>query len=307
MARGRWLTLVAALAAAGVVRAAGPCEEDRGQTGLALEAGADGLTLTAVDPDSAGARAGMRVGDAVAQVNGTVPRSCGEYARAVRDARRERKALLVLVRRAEAEVPLALAARTWEQPVAVAEAARAAEAPSVRAVVAAPPPPPLPPETHVTLDEVTQGLAGLVPPERPPARLAAYRRDLLQLRRETETLAARQAVPAGVVSGLRTVLRYYEAGAVAWNADEALRERARLPRHVPTSEAAAAPYFADSEAATAIDEFPFLRAAVVRDPSPGPIAGESAGLWRPLEARALLWQHGREEFDRLTAWLAAGR
>ena len=71
---------------------------------------------------------------------------------------------------------------------------------------------------------------------------------------------------------------------------------------MPSSEAAAAPFFADSEAAATIEEFPFLRATVSRDPRPG-LVGESSGLWRPVEARALLWAHGREELDRLTAWL----
>jgi len=303
-----WLVWAAILGAGAVAGAGGPCEEDRGQTGLALAPASAGLAVAAVDGGSAAAASGIRVGDTVLQANGTVARTCVDYARAVHEARRERKALLVLVRRAAADMPLALGAATWERAVAAAPAPAPAEAPSVRALVAAPSPPPLPPGAAVTLAEVTGGFAGLAPAARPPTRLAAYRQDLLRLHRQVETLAARGAVSAEVVAGLRTVLRYYDAAEVAWAAEETQRDRERRPRHVPAAEAAAAPYFADSEAATAIDEFPFLRAAVVRDPGPGLLAGESSGLWRPLQARALLWERGREELTRLTSWLgSAGR
>jgi len=305
MAHARLVTLVLALAAAGSARAAGPCEEGRGQTGLALAAAAGGLAVAAVDDDSAAMAGSLRVGDAVVQANGTLARSCGDYARVVREARRERKAVLLLVRRADTELPLALAASTWERAVAVVAAPAPAEAPTVRALVATPPPSPLPPETHVSVDEVTRGLSTLADDGRPRASLTAYQKDVLHLRRQVETLAARAAAPAAVLSGLRTVLEYYEGAAVAWASEETQRERERRPRHLPAGETATATFFEDSEAAALLDEFPFLRATVVRDPAPG-LVGESAGLWRPRQARALLWEHGHEELGRLTGWLAAG-
>jgi hypothetical protein len=54
-----------------------------------------------------------------------------------------------------------------------------------------------------------------------------------------------------------------------------------------------------------IDEFAFLSPTVVREPSPN-LLGESSGLWRPLEARALLWREGAAELDRLASWMDAG-
>jgi len=152
---------------------------------------------------------------------------------------------------------------------------------------------------------VTRGLSTLADDGRPRASLTAYQKDVLHLRRQVETLAARAAAPAAVLSGLRTVLEYYEGAAVAWASEETQRERERRPRHLPAGETATATFFEDSEAAALLDEFPFLRATVVRDPAPG-LVGESAGLWRPRQARALLWEHGREELGRLTGWLAAG-
>src|SRR5262249_14799755 len=198
-------------------------------------------------------------------VTWAVGRTGGELAGAVGAARHAGRALLVLVRRAGAAAPLVVAAATWDRAVAVAPAPPPAEAPSVRAVVAAPPPPPLPPEASVTLDEVLRGLGDLDAADRPAARLPAYRRGLALLHRQGETPAARGTAPANVVAGLRTVLGYYDAAAVAWGSAEAQRESVRQPRHVASAETATAPYFGDSDVAAVIDEFPFLRETVVRD------------------------------------------
>src|SRR5437899_610077 len=153
MADTRWHVIAVVCAVATRAAAAGlPCEEERGRTGIALAAVEQGLAVGAVDEDSAAASAGLRVGDTVLQVNGTVPRACADYGRTVREAARERKALLWLVRRGDAELPLALGAGTWERvPPAVPPTPRA-EAPSVRTMVEKPAPP-LPPESKVTIEE----------------------------------------------------------------------------------------------------------------------------------------------------------
>ncbi len=308
MADALRLIVALAMAAPAIAGAAGPCDQERGQTGVAVAPDVSGgLAVAAVDPESAGAASGVAAGDVVVQVNATVPRSCGDWARAVREARRDRKALLLLVRRAGGEVPVVLAAATWDRVVAAVAPAPPPEAPSVRQIVATPPPPPLPPDASVTVDEVLHGLAALEGRERPSARLATYQHDLALLHRQVETLAARGTAPPNVVAALRTVLGYYEAAAVAWASEDARRETDHQPRHVASAETAPAPYFESSDVAAAIEAFPFLRATVVRDPAPGLLAGESAGLWRPVEARGLLWEHGREELGRLTGWLAAGR
>jgi len=300
------LVLAAALAAR-AAWGASPCEEGRAQTGLALAAREGGLEIAAVDAGSAAAESGLHAGDTLVQVNAALPRSCADYARAVRDAREGKKALLLLVRRSTGTVPLALGPATWERAVATAPPPPPPEAPSVRALVATPAPAPVAPEAHASLDELEGELRALAPADRTPGQLADYSHHLLRLHRQVEALAARHVTGAGVVDGLRTVLRYFDAAEVAWAADESLRERERRPRHVPSSEAEPAPFFADSEAAATIEEFPFLRDAVSRDPRPG-LIGESSGLWRPLQARALLWAHGREELERLTSWLGrAGR
>ena len=307
MAHGHGLTLVLVLALAGAAAGAGPCEEGRGQTGLGTSVAPGGeLAVGTIEVESAAAASGVAVGDTIVQVNGALPHGCADYARAVRDARSGRKALLLLVRRGGVDVPLVVGASAWQRVVASTSPAPAAEAPSVRRLVAAAPPP-LPPETSVTVDEVTHGLAALAA-DRPSARLETFRADLLQVHRQVETLAARGAVPADVVDGLRTVLGYHDAAVVAWASEETQREREGRPRHVASRDTATAPYFEDSDVAAAIDQFPFLRDTVAREPSRGVVGGEAAGLWRPRQARGLLREHGREELARLTAWLAsAGR
>ena len=296
---------LAAVLAAVPAWAANPCEEGREQTGLALAAREGGLEIAAVDPDSAAAESGIRTGDALVQVNAMLPRSCADYARAVRDARDGRKALLVLVRRGEGPVPLALAATTWQRAVATAPPPPPLEAPSVRALTATPAPVPV--EARASLDDLVRDLRALMPGDRPPGQLADYSHRLLRLHRQLEALAARHTAPPAAVDGLRTVLRYFDAAEVAWAADESVREHERRPRHLPSSEGQAAPFFADSDAAATIEEFPFLRATVSHDPRPG-LVGESSGLWRPVQARGLLWSRGGEELERLTEWLGvAGR
>ena len=302
-----WVGVVLCFVAGSWVWAAGPCEENRGQTGLALAvAPAGSLAVAALDADSPAAASGLKVGDVVVQVNGTLVAGCGEYARAVRDARQNRKAMLVLVRRGWGEVPLVVAASAWDRVVATAPPPAPAEPPTVRTIVAAPPPPPLPAATTVTVDDVTSELAALANDTGLRAQQETYQRDLGGVERQVETLAARGSTPAPVVAGLRTVLRYYRGAGVAWASAEEQRERERLPRHVPTVETSTAPFFADSDVAVVIDEFPFLRDTVVKDPAPSMLIGESAGLWRPLQARSLLWEHGRNELDRFTTWIASG-
>jgi len=300
----RWrLTLVGVLVA-GVAAATPPCEEDRGQTGLALGPTAAGLAVTGVDENSVAAAAGVRAGDDVLQLNGIVPHGCADYGRAVREARRDRKALLVLVRRGGKDLALALGQATWEVAVAAPPPTLPVPAPSVRPLVAVPPPP-LPSAARVTLDEVLQALAGLAPTgDRPPRTgLDGYRRGLGRLHAQVGLLGASGTIGTPVVSGLATVLAYHDAASVAWAADEVEGQRTRRPRQLPPAEYVA-PYFTDSEPAAVLDRFPFLLDTIVREPAPGVFGAEAAGVWRPLQARALLWEHARAELALLSGWLA---
>jgi hypothetical protein len=291
VAAGRGLiATVVLLAAAGRVAAA--CDEERARTGIEATVRVGQLVVSALAPQSPGATSGLAPDDVLVQANATLLRACSDWARAVRDARRDHKALLLLVRRGERETAVALPADVWGPPPASAPAR--AEARGARTFSAAPLPPPLPPEVPVSIPAVVQALARLVPADPERASLPAYRARVADVRQQIETLAARHAASAEWLAELRRVIHLHEAAEVAWTAVEAARERDHRPRHLPFPEESTTPYFEDSAPAAVIDELPQLRPTVAREPTPG-IVGESAGLWRPLVARRLLWEQARTE------------
>ena len=215
--------------------------------------------------------------------------------------------MLVLARRGGSEVPLVLGAGVWIPPAPAAPVV-----PAVPVRPGAPPSPPgepspttppatLPPEVPVSPDAVIEGLRRLAPAERPPGNLGAYADALRAERAAVETVAARHAASPETVLGLRAVLRYFAGAEVAWKSIEQQRERDHRPAHLPVAEEMTAEYFEDSAPAAVLEEFPFLAPTIVREPKVQ--LTESAGLWRPVMARGLLWAKGREAVDQLAAAL----
>ncbi len=321
MASHRGLIVVAALLASRAALGADACDEERGVTGLAVAVQAGAVAVTDVALESAAARAGFRAGDVVLQANDVVPRTCSQWTRAVGAARDGDKALLVLVRRGDAEIPLAFGALTW-RPGGIARAPATGpgappvegrpEAPAPPPPVATPartapppPPPPLAADAVVSVDGVVRDLAALAPLDDPPTDLSQYRDAVLHARREIETLASRNAAPADVVGDLRSVARYYEGAAIAWGAIEGNREQERRSRRLPVPDNLAVPYFSDSPVASLLDEFSFLEGTIARQPRGFSIA-ESSGMWRPVWARLLLWERGAQALETLRERLAAG-
>jgi hypothetical protein len=294
MAAARALILVLAATA---VAAAGPCDEAKDTTGFGVAVRDDAIVVDAVAPDSVAARSGVRPGDVVLQVNGAVAHTCIDWARAVKDARDGRKALLLLVGRGSDEVPLALGRHTWgaEPPVV---AGRPTPAPRAAAPEA---PPPFPPDVPVSIDSVVADLGALVAKTR--SGLEPYRTAVVDARRAVETLGVRKAAPAETVASLRRVARLHEVAVIAWDAIEKIRTRNGIAKRLPVSEALTASYFSESAVQSALDEFDFLRETVDAEPSGGRIA-ESSGEWRPSAARRIAWEHAGEELGRVAATLA---
>jgi hypothetical protein len=288
--------LIGVLALAAAAAAEPPCEEARPDTGLALARRAEGLVVVEVDAGSPAATAGAQAGDVVVQTNDRLVGTCGEYARAVRDARRGGKALLLLVRRAGAETALAL------RPTTPAPAAVAVDGGREVGPRTPPPPPapdPLPADVPVSVESVIGGLEALAPAERVPRALPTYQRDVARVGREIETLAVR-GTSADALAPLRAALAPYRAAGVAWEAAERADDQERRPRRFRGEETQRAPYFEDSPEAVVLAEYPALRETVVREPRPG-LIGESSGLWQPLVARGLLWERGRRDVAALRA------
>jgi hypothetical protein len=302
MARLATLTLLLVATAA---HAAGQCDEAREMAGLVVTVRDGALVVSEVVPDGAAARSDVRVGDVVLQVNDRVPLTCGEWARAVDHARDERKALLLLVGRDEAEVALALGRRTWgpEAPDAPPIVAGRPTPPPVRRPAVVEAPPPFPADVPVSADSVLTDLGALLGKSR--TGLAAYREAVTSARRGVETLAARKAAPPESIAALRRVARLHEAAALAWESMDAIRERDGVSRRMPVSEAVAGPFFSESPIQSVLDEFEFLREAVDADPVAGRFGNETSGAWRPAAARRIAWERAGEELGRVAAGLAA--
>ena len=301
---------IATLIVLGIAAAAhaGPCDEGRERTGLVVVVRDGALVVDTVETGSAAAASGVHPGDVVTQANGTVAQSCAEWTRVVKDARDGKKALLLLVSRGDAEVPLALGRRTWgglpaEVPAAVASASPRPSEPAPRKRPAAlEPPPPLPEDVPVTVDSVVSDLGGLV--GRTREGLAPYRTSVTNARRAVETLAVRKAASPDTVATLRRVARLHEVAVLAWEDVDAIRERDGISKRLPISEAATASYFSDSPVQSMLDEFDFLRETIAVEPKPGRFT-ETSGEWRPAAARRIAWEHAGEELGRATATLAA--
>jgi membrane-associated protease RseP (regulator of RpoE activity) len=259
------------------------------------------MVVGEVAPGSVAATSGLRAGDTVLQANGTIARSCSEWARAVVDAREGGKALLLLIARGDDEVALALGRRTWGGDVAAPTETPAAPPSRVARSEVPELPPPLPAEEAVSVDGVVTELGGLV--GRTREGLRGYRDAVLHARRAVETLAARKLGSADTITGLRRVARLHEAAVLAWEGMDAIRERDGIARRLPVSDALTAPYFSGSPTQSVLDEFDFLHETVVEEPRPGRFT-ETSGDWRPAAARRIAWEHAGEELGRVASTLA---
>ena len=284
-----------------VAYAGSACDEAYDRTGLGVVVRDGRMVVGDVVPGSIAAASGLHAGDTVLQANGTVARSCSEWARAVADARDGGKALLLLVARGDDEMPLVLGRRTWGVDVATPPNATAEPPARVGRREAPELPPPLADEEPVSMDGVVTELGGLVGRTRDGLR--GYRDAVVHARRAVETLAARKLATTDAVTALRRVARLHEAAVLAWEGVDIIRERDGIARRLPVSEAVVAPYFSGSPTQSVLDEFEFLHETVTREPRPGRFT-ETSGDWRPAAARRIAWEHAGEELGRVAATLA---
>jgi hypothetical protein len=236
------------------------------------------------------AAAGLAVGDVVLQVNASRPATCEGWADAVAAAARDRVALLVLVRRGDAQRAVALAMPAAAVVASSTPVGRATSTTTLPVDL-------LPDAVPVTRADVV-ALLGELGPERRTS-FGAYRDAVHEARRALATLLVRDPGTADAAL-LRRLVRRHEAAVVAWAGVEAIRRRQGLRSSVPVSVGATESFFADSEVAVLIHELPALERTVRVQPSPGRIT--VAGRWEPMRALRLLWA----EADALWAELVAG-
>lgn len=233
---------------------------------------------------------GLTVGDVVLQVNASRPGTCDAWADAVAAAVRDGVALLVLVRRGDAQRAVALA---MPAPAVVASSA-----PAVRATATTTLPVDLLPDAvPVTRADVIALLGELGPEQR--TSLGAYRDAVYEARRALATLLVRDPGTADAAL-LGRLLRRHEAAVVAWEGVESIRRRQGLRSSMPVSVGATESFFPDSQVALLIHDLPTLERTVRVQPSLGRIT--VAGRWEPMRALRLLWAQA----DALWAELVSG-
>jgi hypothetical protein len=256
---------------------------------------------------SPAALAGIVAGDAIRQVNGTVPTSCDEWRATLASARRQQLAVLLLLERTPRPAAAALHGSMWTEqaPVAVAEAPPGpivaspptSAAPETEAVQAPPhdepplpPVPPLPGEATVTREQVDASLADLDADDH--RSLGPYRARVIRFAREVDGLGTTGEQADESMAVLREIVTYHRAAVVAWEAIETTRSERGLRRSMPIADTWTAPYLRDSIVARILSALPFLAETVVREPTVGTI--ERAGAWQPVHARHLLWYRAEQ-------------
>ncbi len=150
------------------VKAQGLCTAGQEALGFSLvPSSGRGLSIAAIRPLSFASRLGLEVGDTVEQANSWLIRDCQSYRRAILDAQREKKALLLLVNRKGRRQALAFEATVWEEPNKKAKAAAA----SLALLLGEPLPEPLAGRVKSVGEETVQILRELEASVRPPFSL----------------------------------------------------------------------------------------------------------------------------------------
>lgn len=239
------------------------------------------------------------------QINSWQARDYQNYSRAVQDAYRENKAVLLLVKRKGKRQVLVFEPEIW---VRKEEEKKEKEAiASLRTMLEAP----LPTDVKGKTDKlgaqaltVLRELAAVTVLE---GKSNAYEKSmtratiqLLALDRQSQGEAEKHLVAgAKVLLGYYLTaqeIRQYKQDFVSESRKD-LRKR-RAVRFVLSE----APYFLKSAVPTWIDRYPILRASVKDSPSRLNFI-EQPGHWDPDSAIKLLWEKAKEETDKFSQWL----
>ncbi len=305
------------------VRAQNLCEQEKEILGLSLASPTDkegnrllelfasrekdqplGLSVFSVEPLGSAARLGLRAGDVVQQANSWLIQTCRSYGQAITDAKRERKALLLLVARQGKMEAVAFAAEVWEEP----EEKKAKEAvASLKTILKAPLPPPLKGKIEPVGKEVVVILRELETSAHLPNHLSLYEQSV---NRAEDRIAALDYSVQGeaekrMTAGAQVILTYYLDAERIWQykIEQVAQLRPEASKQEKTMYTLPSfPYFYNSPVLDWVDRYPFLKASVVSAPrNLGFI--ERPGQWEPDKAILLLWQKAKEETDNLNQWL----
>lgn len=292
------------------VRAQNPCEEEKEVLGLSLVPpsgkGSDkplGLLVSSVEPLSFASRLGLRAGDVIEQANSWLTHDCRSYRRAITDARKGKKTLLLLVIREGKKQAVAFEAAVWEEPEKKAREATA----SLKTLLEAPLSPSLESKVGQIGEEVVLALRSLETSAYLPGHVSLYEQSLHQAEERIAALdrSIQGEAEKRMIAGAQVILDYYLAAQEIWQYK--LKKLAQLRPDLRKGKQAVhdspfSPYFSNSPLLGWVDRYPFLKASITTAPRKERFI-EQPGEWNPDSALLLLWQKAREETDDLSKWL----
>lgn len=291
------------------VEAQSLCEEEREIIGLSLEPLSDqGLSVATLEPLGLAARSGIQVGDVIEQANNQQLQNCRDYRKAVREAKKDKKALLLLINTKKGKRAVAFERAVWEEPEKKATEAVA----SLKTLLETPLPPPVQGQVRPLGDEAVNALRELesaVPSPRAlhmPGSLSRYEQKLRQTQEQISALRNSAQGEAGqrVLAGVQVIMEHYRAAQEIWQYKAKRLELIKpdLRKGEQAIYSASLPYFFDSPVLVWVDRYPFLKTSIVSAPHEQRF-GEAHGEWKPDEALRLLWHEAKEETDKLSSWL----
>lgn len=294
-----------------------PCREAYSILGLSVQPAKQSesvtaLVITEVVPLSQGARIGLRKDDVIEQANSWQTADCEGYRNAVREAREQEKALLLLVKRGGRQQTFVLEAGIWRRQEKEQQAREAVG--SLQTMLAAPLPPALAGSVERTGAQALKTLRQVEVIAELHGRPDAYTQEVRNAKAQLVGLdnASQGEADKRVAAAARTVLDYYVTAQEIFQYRKdfvaQLRDREHKGRDVALSQSDV-PYYFDSPVPGWISRYPFLRASVTATPETVGLLkwqGEWAGKWNPDKAMQLLWDKAKQETDLFAQWLKTG-
>lgn len=248
------------------------------------------------------------MGDVIEQANNQLLKNCRSYQMAVQEAKKDKKALLLLIDTKKGRRAVVFERAVWEEPEKKAAAAVA----SLKTMLETPLPPSIQVQVRPLGDEAVKALRELESAVESPGTLrmaGSLSRYEQKLRRTQEQIAALQKSAQGeagqrVLAGVQVILGHYQTAQEIWQYKEKRLGQTRpdLRKSEQGAYSAALEYFFDSPVLEWVDRYPVLKTSILSAPHEQRF-GEAPGEWNPDEALRLIWHEAKEDVDKLSSWL----
>ena len=290
---------------------ANPCHEGQEYLGLTLspkkQKDVSGLSIVDITQLTPGSRVGLRTGDVVEQVNSWPIQNCKSYRKAIRDAQKKQKAILLLVSRKGKRRPIFFEPEIWQRIQEKKEEKQAVA--SLQTMLTAPLPEGVQKRTGDIGDRALATLRELETLAVLPGPLPVYEKGVREARNQIRVLSRQSQGEAEkrVVAGARVLFGYYETAQAIrqYKYDYLNKEHKDIRQGRAESYASeTVPYFYDSPVTAWVDKYPFLRSSIKDSPDKlGFDFIERPGRWNPDRAVQLLWQQARNETNKFAQWV----